>query len=439
MELAERPTTATSPPADRFDVVVVGAGPAGSSAAYTLARKGYRVLLIERGRRPGTKNVYGGRVYVKPLEEVYKAVREEAPIHRWVVAERLSFVAGEELVTLEYRGGETTSFITYLPELSQWMASKAEEAGALLATEVRVDGLLIKEGRVIGVLSGGDRVYADVVIDAEGVNRLLLESSGLVDPPDPRFLALGVKQTIKLDQEKVNERFNLKDDEGAAWVLVGDITSPMPGGAFIYTNRDSVSIGLVVFLADAVARVDQHVSRVVERLRLHPKLKHLWMDGELIEYSAKLTPEYWKGYRPKRLSGNGLLIVGDAAGLLFNNGLTFRGVDFAAYSGHLAAEAYDKAHAAGDYSAESLKLYDRMVEESFIGRELRKHNGMEHIRHNPRFFEKYPLLVTRSLGKAFDIGLEGPTLWQALREAQSETGLGALTMIRDLWRVVRGL
>lgn len=423
----------------RFDVVVVGAGPGGSSAAFTLAQRGYRVLLIDRGRRPGTKNMYGGRVYVEPLEAVYPSLREEAPIHRWVRVERLGLVSEDGMVSVEYRGGGSKSFTTYLPELVGWMAGKAEEAGALVVTEVGVDDLVIEGGRVIGVRAGPDVVYADVVIDAEGVNRLLLEGARLAETPDLGAVAIGLKETIKLDRRRVNERFGLDDGEGLAWMLMGDVTAHLPGGAFVYTNRDSVSVGLVLFLSYAIEGIKTHIFQLLEGLRLHPHLKHLWMDGELVEYSARLTPEYWRGFMPRRLSGDGLLVVGDASGLLFNNGLTIRGVDFAAYSGHLAAEAYDKAHAKGDFSANALSLYDQMVGESFIGRELRRHRGLEHIRRHPRFFERYPRLAAKGLGRVFDIGLEGPTLWEAFRGAQGEVGLGTLTMLSDLLRVVRGL
>ncbi|MEM1775493.1 MAG: FAD-dependent oxidoreductase [Nitrososphaerota archaeon] len=86
----------------KFDVVVVGAGPAGSSAAYTLSKNGFKVVVIERGRTAGSKNLYGGRVYSKPLEEIYPEFKREAPIERWVKRERFSMMVGGELLTLEY-------------------------------------------------------------------------------------------------------------------------------------------------------------------------------------------------------------------------------------------------------------------------------------------------------------------------------------------------
>ncbi|HJX23641.1 MAG TPA: FAD-dependent oxidoreductase [Candidatus Bathyarchaeia archaeon] len=434
----EHSTPNASPSTNRFDAIVVGAGPAGSSASFTLARKGFKVLMIDRGRRAGTKNMYGGRVYSEPLEAIFPSLRKDAPVHRWVKAERLSFVSDEGLTSIEYRGGESKSFTTYLPELVNWMRAKAEEAGALVATEVRVDRLVVEKEKVIGVQAGPDTVYADTVIDAEGVNRLLLEGAWQMNVPRQEDLAIGLKETIKLDAERVNQRFGL-EDEGMAWILLGSVTRYIPGGAFVYTNRDSVSIGLVLFLSHAVKRTNGHISRLLEDFRLHPKLKHLWRDGELLEYSAKLVPEYWRGFMPRRLSGAGLLVVGDAAGVLLNNGMTIRGVDLAAYSGYLAAETFTKAHAEGDFTSEMLSAYGRRVEESFIGRELRKHNGLEYIRRNPHFFDQYPRLVNSGLGRIFNIGLESPTIWKALRGAQKDVGPDAWTAIKDMYKIGRTL
>ncbi len=431
--------TEKKPELNRFDAVIVGAGPSGSSAAFTLARKGYKVLLIDRGRRAGTKNVYGGRVYSEPLEAIYPTLNKDAPIHRWVKVEKLSLTSEEGLTSLEYRSEASKSFTAYLPELVGWMAAKAEEAGAIVATEVKVDSLVAKEGKVIGVQAGSDIVYADVVIDAEGVNRLLSEGDRLTDMPSLDTLAIGLKEIIKLDAKRVDDRFGLEEGEGMAWMLMGDVTKYLPGGAFIYTNRDSVSLGLVFILSHAVKGVETHIFKLLEDFRLHPHLKQLWADGELLEYSAKLVPEYWRGFMPKKLSGSGLLVAGDAAGLLLNNGLTIRGVDLAAYSGYLAAETYDKAHGQGDFSAEALSAYDQAIKTGFIGKELRRHNGLEYMRRHTRFFEQYPKLTAKSMSSVFDIGLESPTMWKALRTAQKESGLSTLTLAKDMFNMVRGI
>ena len=232
----------------KFDVIVVGAGPAGSSAAYTLAKKGFKVLLVERGRVPGSKNLFGGRVYSKPLEEIYPNLKEKAPIQRWVTKERISIVKGSDVFSLDFEGKESTSFVCYLSQLAEWMARQAEEAGSLLLTEITVDRFHTEDGKVKGIVVGPDVLKADVVVDAEGINRLLLERAGLVKKLEPDYVALGVKETIKLPNEEIEKRFGLEEKEGMAWVLMGEITQKMPGGGFIYTNDGAVSMGLVFLL-----------------------------------------------------------------------------------------------------------------------------------------------------------------------------------------------
>ncbi|MEB3860359.1 MAG: FAD-binding protein, partial [Desulfurococcales archaeon] len=220
---------------ERFDVIVVGAGPAGCAASYILAKAGLRVLVLERGRGAGSKELYGGRVYAQPLREVWPDLDKKAPIHRWVTRERLSLTWGDRVLTLEYKVGRSTSFTTYLPELVKWMAGRAVEAGALLVDEVVVDDLIVRDGRVVGVRSGADTIHADVVIDAEGVNRMLLEKLGLVDRLDPGKVAIGAKEVLRVGEGSINERLGLSKREGLAWLIAGDITEGVPGGGFVYT------------------------------------------------------------------------------------------------------------------------------------------------------------------------------------------------------------
>ncbi|MDK2384184.1 MAG: FAD-dependent oxidoreductase, partial [Candidatus Korarchaeota archaeon] len=176
----------------RFDVIVVGAGPAGSASAYTLAKKGFKVLLVERGRIPGSKNVFGGRVYADPLREVFDGFDDSAPIHRWVTKERISMVSGDAMTSFEFYMRKNTSFTTYLTELACWMAKKVEEVGGTVLTEITVDELVVENGKVTGIRVGDEKVSSEVVIDAEGINRLLLERAGLVPKLELRHAGLGV-------------------------------------------------------------------------------------------------------------------------------------------------------------------------------------------------------------------------------------------------------
>ncbi|MGC9209714.1 MAG: FAD-dependent oxidoreductase [Acidilobus sp.] len=428
----------------KFDVVVVGAGPAGSAAAYLLAKKGFRTLLIDRGRGLGDKELFGGRVYAQPLREVWPELDKEAPIQRWVTRERISFVAGEEVVTLEYKAPSKRSFTALLPQLVSWMSRKAEQAGAVFVNEVTVDELVLKDGKVVGVRSGGDFVEADVVIDAEGVNRLLLERAGIVERLKPDHVALGVKEVLRTGAPQLEASFGIGSDEGVAWVVVGDITKGVPGGGFIYTNKDTVSIGLVLHLKHAIDAVEKgvlgnHVSELLEGFRLHPFFRRLWADATISEYGAHLTIEGGLKFSPPSLVYPGLLIVGDAAGLLLSTGINYRGVDYAVYSGKLAAEAVEYARDHGGLTYENLKVYEERLKGSFIYRELKKHVAAEMIMNNPQLFARLPYLVTKVFAGLYDQDYELQTPLEALINALAGESMGLFSLIPLAWVAVRNL
>ncbi|MEM3588907.1 MAG: FAD-dependent oxidoreductase [Nitrososphaerota archaeon] len=415
------------------EVIVVGAGPAGLSAAYTLANNGLKVVVLERGRTPGSKNLYGGRVYSAPLEEIYPNFRNEAPIERWVKKERISLMSKGELFTLEYNSNDSTSFTAYLSKLTGWMAQKAEQAGAIVVTDVRVDGFFMEDGVVKGVRSGDDVLRSDVVVDAEGINRLLLERAGITRKLAARQVALGLKQVIKLDSQKIDERLGISSNEGLAWMLIGEPTGYLPGGAFLYTNSSTISLGLVIFLDAAISRIDQHVYELLEGLRLSPVMMNIIGDGTLLEYGAHLTPEAGLSLCPNKLYSDGLLIAGDAAGLLLNLGYTIRGVDFAAYSGYLAAKAVIKAHENGDYSSMTLSYYQKLIEESFIMKEMKKHSDVSKLFGSNELFSLYPSLVIDTAKRLYEIEEYSPKLMEAFRESIR----GKSSMISILFKLLK--
>jgi len=429
----------------KFDVVVVGAGPAGCSSAYLLAKAGLRVLLIERGRSAGSKLLWGGKAYAQPIREVWPELDREAPIHRWVTRERFSFVWGDRVLTIEYKLGRSVAFTSYIPELVLWMARKAEGAGALLVEDVTVDEIVVKDGRVVGVRSGNDIVEADVVIDAEGVNRMLLEKLGLAERLNINSgLALGVKETLSLNSKLIEERFNLDKGEGLAWLVAGDITKGLPGGGFIYTMRDSIGIGLVLALGPAAKAAEEgvlkeHVSSLVESFRLHPYFNRFWREADVIEYGGRMTIEGGLSMMPKRLYAPGLLIVGDAAGFLVNTGYTIRGVDTAVYSGKLAAETVIEALNKGGFTEGNLKAYEDKVKRSYIYRELRDHSGIEDVMKDPFYFTKLPQVILGSASKVFEADYEEPTLIKSVMEASRDADLSLVRAFLKLARVVRRL
>jgi electron transfer flavoprotein-quinone oxidoreductase len=197
---------------ERFDAIIVGAGPAGSTAAYLMAQAGLEVLLIERGSTSGAKNMTGGRLYGHSLHKVIPNFWKEAPVERRVARETVTFMTGESAISLDVKSekfNEFPSFTILRSQFDAWLAGKAEEAGAMLASGVRVDKLLMEEGKCLGVVSGEDEMLANVVIAADGVNSFLAQKAGLRGELEPKHVATGVKSVIELPKEVIEQRFNL--------------------------------------------------------------------------------------------------------------------------------------------------------------------------------------------------------------------------------------
>ncbi len=428
----------------KFDVIVIGAGPAGSSAAYLLAKSGLKVLIVERGRGAGTKELFGGKIYAQPLREVWPELDKEAPIHRWVTRERISFVKGERITTVEFKLGRKVAFTTYLTEMARWMANKAVEAGAILVDEVRVDEILVENGKVTGIRSGPDTIHADVVIDAEGVNRILLEKIGLAEKINPDRVALGVKEVINVGKKTLAEKLLLDDNEGMAWFMVGDVTGGLPGGGFLYTMKDTIALGLVLHVGKAYeaakkGELKHTVPMLLEKLRTHPYFSKIWGEADVLEYGAHLTIEGGLRYMPKKLYMPGLVVVGDAAGLLLNTGYTIRGVDYAVYSGKLAAETILEALNSDGPTEENLKKYEERVKASFMYKELVKHRGIEKVMNDPMFFTKVPATLNILLAKLYEQDYEEPTVLEAILDSVKESDLSLSKFMFKLLSVVSKL
>ncbi len=168
---------------DIFDAIIVGAGLAGSVAALVLAREGAQVLVIERGNSAGAKNVTGGRLYAHSLEHIIPGFAESAPVERLITHEKLAFMTEKSAMTMDYCNGDETSpsqrsYSVLRSKFDAWLMEQAEEAGAQLITGIRVDNLVQRDGKVVGVEADGDVIEAKTVILADGVNSILAEKAG---------------------------------------------------------------------------------------------------------------------------------------------------------------------------------------------------------------------------------------------------------------------
>lgn len=414
---------------------------AGATAGYVLAQAGLEVVVIERGNYAGSKNMTGGRLYGHSLEKIIPNFAVEAPVERKVTKEKVSFLTGDGAVTLDFYAGalgdpQNASYTVLRGVFDQWLAGKAEEAGAVLAAGVRVDELLVQDGKVVGVKASEDVLEADVVILADGVNSLLAQQVGLRQELHPHQVAVGVKEVIELPEQVIADRFNLSGDEGLSWLFAGACTGGIMGGGFLYTNKSSLSLGLVCTLSD-MGRAQKTLPEMLEDFKQHPVIRPLIKGGKLIEYSGHLVPEAGINMMPKLFS-DGVVVVGDAAGFVINTGYMVRGMDLAVASAEAAAKAVIQAKEKGDFSAQSLSVYQQLLEQSFVLQDLRLYKKAPEFMNNPRIFNDYPAMAVSLMTDLFKVdGSPNKSLLAKVNQSIKRVGLA--TLLKDGLKGVRAI
>ncbi len=423
--------------AEKFDVIVVGAGPAGSAAAHTLAKAGLNVIMFERGEYPGSKNVMGGVIYRHQLQEIVPDFLESAPLERPIVQQNFWMMDEKSVFQMGYKGLEWAeaphnNFTVLRAKFDQWFAGKAVEQGALLINETVVTEAIVEDGKVIGVRTdrpNGD-VYADVVILADGVNSLLAKQLGFHKELKPSEVALAVMQVINLPAEKIEDRFNLEPNQGATIELFGDSTKGLLGTSFIYTNKESISIGVGTLLSGLMEnRMKPY--ELLETLKQHPVVRKLIQGGEPKEYLAHLIPEGGYHSIPK-LVDHGVMVVGDAAQLV--NGIHREGSNLAMASGRMAAETVIMAKQVNDFSANILDAYRTNLMNSFVGQDLKKYKDAAHtLDRNPVYFKEYIPMMNRAASEMFTV--DGVSKWDKQKKVMGMVQeKGTISTIRDLYR-----
>lgn len=420
------------------DVIVVGAGPAGSCAAIVAARAGLRVVLIERGPFPGSKNMYGGVVYPRILDELIPQWWDTAPIQRWVTRRSTMLLTDTQALTVDFRtdawgAAPYNGATAYRPDFDSWLAGHATAAGAQLLTSTTVTGLLRDDsGAIVGVTSDrpdGD-LRAPVVIACDGVNSFLAKQAGLYEHTDAKHFTLGVKETLALPKDLIDARFGVRGREGVDIEIIG-CTSGVSGGGFVYTNLDTVAVG-VVLKASRLAAQALRPEQIIANLKAHPAIAPLIEDGEIKEYSAHLIPEAGLAMMP-RMTTAGMMVAGDAAALCLAAGIWLEGVNFAMASGMYAGHTAVEAIAADDTSARGLSGYQRRLRDTFVLKDHRRLRRAPELVLSDRVQHLYPQMVANVVERMFRVDNPAPKpgLRRILREERARAGVRRRHLLRD--------
>jgi len=423
---------------EQFDVVVVGAGPAGSAAALVAARGGLSVCLLERGPFAGSKNMYGGVTYARILDDLIPHWWEEAPVQRWITRRSTMVATPTQAVTLDVRADAWSKApfngaTTLRSEFDAWLASRAVEAGAVLVTSTTAVGLLRDaRGAVVGVRTDrpdGD-LAAKVVVACDGVNSFLAKEAGLYANFSSEHFTLGAKEVLTLGRDEIDRRFGLVDRQGLDIEMIG-VTRGIPGGGFLYTNLDTVAVGVVVNV-DALAASGVRPEELIAGVKAHPGIAPYLRGAELSEYSAHLIPEGGYDAMPDLVT-DGMMVAGDAGGFCLAAGLFLEGVNFAIGSGRAAAETAIAAIAKGDTSRSGLSEYRRKIDATFVMADHKRMRRAPELILSERMQRQYADLICDVAQDLFTVTNPNPKpgLRKLLRTERKRHGVGFRSLVRD--------
>jgi len=426
---------------EKFDAIIVGAGVSGLSAAYIMSKAGLKVIVIEKGQHPGSKNVMGGVLYRHMMEEIIPEFWKDAPIERPIIEQNLWIMGKQSAVKTGYKDMEWSkapynNFTVFRGKFDQWFAKKCVEVGTMIINETVVKECIIENNKVVGVRTDrpdGD-IFADVVVLADGVNSLLGKSLGFHKEWRTDQVALCVMEELKMPSETIEERFNLDKGMGATIEIFGDSTLGMVGTAFIYTNKDHISIGCGALLSQMYnKRVEPY--ELLEYIKNHPMVKPLIAGSQPCEYYAHLIPE--GGYKsiPKLVS-DGVIVIGDAA--QFVNGIHREGSNMGMTSGRFAAETIIRAKGIGDFTKNTLSHYENLINDSYITKDLKKYkNASSTMENNGAYFNHYMPALNKSVSEMLTVDGVSKSQKQKLIIKHMTKGRSILTAALDIFKMLK--
>jgi electron transfer flavoprotein-quinone oxidoreductase len=279
---------------EHFDVAIVGGGTAGFSALQQLSSLGKQAILIEAGKTPGSKNVSGGILYSKRpkngrvynVEDVFgQEFLKQAPLERLITKYILHATSNDKVFSIdltpthEYQSNFAYSVL--LTKLVAWFATQAgenaERQGGGIVSGVHVRAVSWSGEKTIVETDELEPFEVKAIIASDGVNSELAEISGARPKFTPEELYQGVKVVVKLPEEILEERFNIKPNEGAAHLFAGDVTLDHIGGGFLYTNWETLSLG-AVYHYDSLMENPVEPYVLVDRLLKNPLISEFVKD-----------------------------------------------------------------------------------------------------------------------------------------------------------------
>lgn len=421
-------------------ICVIGAGMSGNAAALKLVQEGVPVTLIDRGSPIGSKNISGGILWGRDLEEVLPRFWEDMPYERPITTKRISLLTDKTGFTVEHKNAEWrhppfAGFSVLRARVDKWMADQvtrlAEERS--MADQVNViEGVLVEgftydeRGAVKGILQGGEELEFDAFYLCDGANSRLLDETPLVSHAQKALhkgyrkykmasQEWGAKVIVQLDEGKVEDRFNLMPGDGVAHEMVlGFMPSGVQAGGFMYSNKDTVSLGVMVRMESAWDK-KFYFRDAMDMFVRHPYIQPFVRGGEEVEYATHWAPIGGVNWMPD-LYHDRLLVGGDTAQMLLATGLNIEGMNFAIKAGLLAGATYADAWKSGrNFSAAALEAYERRLWNSYVLQDLAQFRNIDHITTNPRLFKEYPKLIATVFDKiVWPTGLPRQTFGESI-------------------------